>query len=90
MPTPEENAALARNIASFEAMRDELEKQHLGKFVVFHEGQFVGSFDTLDNAAREAVSKFGHGPYLIRRVGDPASIPLPASVAYQPQRHAVR
>ena len=84
------NDPLAKDIAAYEARKPQLEKEHLGKFVVFHNGEFIGSFDTLDNAAREAVSRFGQGPYLIRLVGEPGHIPLPASVAYQPLRHAVR
>ena len=81
---------LSRDIAAYEARREQLEKEHAGKFVVFHNGDFVGSFDSLENAAHEAVSKFGRGPYLIRRVGDPSVIPVPASVAYNPIGHAVR
>jgi hypothetical protein len=74
---------LAKDIAAFERMRAELEAQHLGKFVVFHDGKFIGSFDTLDNAAHEAVIKFGQGPYLIRKVGEADNMPMPASVAYR-------
>jgi hypothetical protein len=50
---------------------------------VFHGGQLVGSFDNLDNAAHEAVTRFGRGPYLIRRVGDPTSMAIPTSVAFR-------
>lgn len=75
--------ALETEIAAFERRFDELEKHHKGKFVVFHGEEMVGAFDTFDNAAREAVSKFGRGPYLIRQVE--ASPPImPASVMYQP------
>jgi len=83
------NDPLAKDIAAFEAKKADLEKEHSGKFVVFYDGDFIGSFDSLENAAREAVARFGRGPYLIRRVGDPTSMSLPASVAYQPL-HAVR
>ena len=89
MVTLAKSAALARDIEAFEAKRDELETAHFGKFVVFHDGEFIGSFDTLDNAAREAVTRFGRGPYLIRKVGRPTSMPMPASVAYQ-VLHVVR
>ena len=75
--------ALETEIAAFERRLDELEKHYKGKFVVFHGEEMVGAFDTFDNAAREAVSRFGRGPYLIRQVG--ASPPImPASVMYQP------
>jgi hypothetical protein len=71
--------ALETEIAAFEAQKAALEQHHKGKFVVFHGGDFVGAFDTFDNAAREAVSRFGRGPFLIRQVGvEPPSIPASA------------
>lgn len=75
--------ALETEIAAFERQREALEKHYSGKFVVFHADEFVGAFDTLDNAAAEAVRRFGRGPYLIRQVGAPP-VALPASVLYRP------
>jgi hypothetical protein len=75
--------ALETEIAAFEARRAELEQHHMGKWVVFHGDEFVGAFDTLNNAAAEAVRRFGRGPYLIRQVGAPP-VSLPASVLYHP------
>jgi len=77
-------ASLKDNIAVFEAQQNELEQRYLDKFVVFYNGEFVGSFDTFDAAGREAVARFGDGPYLIRQVGFPTTLPMPASVAYMP------
>jgi hypothetical protein len=82
-PAREQEMALETEIAAYERLHDELEKHHQGKFVVFHGEDFIGSFDTLDNAAAEAVRRFGRGPYLIRQVGRPP-ITLPASVLYRP------
>jgi hypothetical protein len=75
--------ALETEIAAFERQRGELEKHYRGKFVVFRGEDLVGAFDTFDNAAREAVSRFGPGPYLIRQVGAPPPV-MPASVMYRP------
>jgi len=75
--------ALETEIAAFEAQREELEKHYTGKFVVFHDDEFIGAFDTLNNAAAEAVRRFGRGPYLIRQIGAPP-VTLPASVLYRP------
>ena len=86
MSTP---AELEQNIEAYEAMSETLEKHHLHKFVVFHDTEFVGSFDSFHNAAREAVRHFGHGPYLIRQVGAPRRIAMPASAAFRPV-HAAR
>lgn len=73
---------LEAEIDAYEARREELEQHHHGKFVVFHGQEFVGAFDSLDNAAAEAVRRFGRGPYLIRQVGRPP-IALPASIMYR-------
>ena len=86
MSTP---AELEQNIEAYEAMRETLEEHHLDKFVVFHDAMFIGSFDSFHNAAREAVHRFGQGPYLIRQVGAPRRIAMPASIAFRPV-HAAR
>jgi hypothetical protein len=75
--------ALDTEIAAFESRREELEKYHSGKYVVFYGDEMVGAFDTFDAAAREAISRFGRGPYLIRQVGAPP-VAMPASVMYRP------
>ena len=61
-------APFEKNIEAYEAMRETLEEHHLYKFVVFHDAEFIDSFDSLDDAAGEAVYRFGQGPYLIRQV----------------------
>jgi hypothetical protein len=75
--------ALETEIAAFESHQKELEQHHNGKYVVFHGEEFVGAFDTFDAAAREAVNRFGRGPYLIRQVGAPPPS-MPVSVMYHP------
>ena len=83
-----EDEALQRNIMEFDAKSDWLERHHSAKWVIFHDASFVDAFDTFDTAAREAVKRFGKGPYLIRQVGHQATMRIPASVAYRPV-HAV-
>ena len=73
---------LDRQIAAYEARRDELERDYHGRHVVFHDGELFGDYGTLDEAADAAVQSFGRGPYLIRQVGAPETITLPASVLY--------
>jgi hypothetical protein len=75
--------ALEADIRGFEARRTELEQAHNGKFVVFYGGEHVGTWDTFNAAAADAVKRFGRGPYLIRLVGGPP-VALPASVLYRP------
>lgn len=76
-------AELKDEIAAYEKMRADLEAAHLGKFVVVHDRAVIGTYDSFDAAAREAVHRFGRGPYLIRQIGAPP-ITLPASVMYHP------
>ena len=74
---------LKDEIAAFESMRNELEMEHLGEWVVVHERKLVGTYESFEEAADEAVRRFGRGPYLIRKIGDPP-VTLPASVLYRP------
>jgi len=74
---------LLDEIAAFENMKDLLETKYLGKWVIFQNEKFVGDFESFEDAAAEAVSRFGRGPYLIREVGA-APMTLPASVLYRP------
>ena len=69
-------------IAAYETMRDDLEAHHMGRWVVVREGKVIGTYDSFENAASDAVSRFGRGPYLIRQIGAPP-ITLPASVMYR-------
>jgi hypothetical protein len=79
-------AELRDEIAAYELMHADLEAAHLGEWALVHDRQLVGTFDSFDKAAREAIRKFGRGPYLIRQVGA-ASLTLPASVLYHPVPH---
>lgn len=74
------------DIAAYNVMRQELETNHTGKWVLFHDRILVSMHDSFEAAAEEAVRKFGRGPYLIRQIGAPPVV-LPASVMY-PLIHA--
>lgn len=76
-------AELRDDIAAYDTMRADLESDCLGQWVLFHNQRLEGKFDSFDKAARDAVHRFGRGPYLIRQVGA-GSITLPASVMYHP------
>ncbi len=75
---------LQQELDTYESMKEDLLKHYLGKYVLIHDDQFIGSFDSFDNAAKEAVKQFGKGPYLIRQVGKDPVMAMPASVAYRP------
>jgi hypothetical protein len=62
-------------------MREKLETEHMGKWVLLHQEKLVNIYDSFDAAAEDAVRQFGRGPYLIRQIGAPP-VTLPASVMY--------
>ena len=74
---------LSSQISAYEAMRDTLETDHFGKWVVFRGGELVNTYESFKEAAEEAVRRFGRAPYLIREVGAPP-FTLPAFVLYRP------
>ena len=77
-------ADIKDNIAAYEVMRSDLEAQYPGDWALVHDQKLIGTYQTFDDAAQDAVSRFGRGPYLIRQIGAPP-VRLPASVMY----HAV-
>ena len=62
-------ADIDSEIAAYEAMREQLEAEHTGRWVLFHDRQLIGLYDTFEAAAEDATRRFGGGPYLIRQVG---------------------
>ncbi len=76
-------STLTKEIQAYEAMLEKLETDHFGKWVVFHDEELEGIYESFDEAAQESIKKYGRGPYLIRKVGE-APITLPASVMYHP------
>ncbi len=72
---------LLKEIAAYDQMRDVLETQYLGKWVVIRDGEIQASCESFGDAARNAVKKYGRGPYLIRQVGR-GPITLPASIEF--------
>lgn len=84
MTPDQQREQLDREIAAFALSRESLLAHHMGKFVVFQGEELRGAFDTFNTAARFALAEFGQGPYLIRQVGAPESMRMPASVAFRP------
>ena len=76
-------AKLSEEIAAYERMRNELETDYLGLWVVVHDEELIGTYESFQTAAETAVERFGRGPYLIRRVGEPP-MTLPASLRFRP------
>jgi len=75
-------APLKDDIEAYEAKKTELEKDHLGEWTVFHGKILIDIYPDFETAAKDAVAKYGRGPFLIRQVGAPPVV-LPASVMYR-------
>ena len=74
---------LSKEIAAYERIRDALETDHFGEWVLVQDEKLVEIYSSFEEAAQDAVERFGRGPYLIKRVGEPP-MTLPASVLYRP------
>lgn len=81
-------SVLEKDIAAFEQMRTELERDHPRAWVVFHDGAYVDAYSDFEAAASDAVNRFDEGPYLIRQVGAPATVRLSGGLIFTPS-HAV-
>ena len=78
---------LEKEIAAYKSMLSVLEKEHFGKWVVFHNEKLAGSYETSHDAANDAMERFGRGPYLIRQVGLQPTVVWRPFIVYKP-RHA--
>ena len=75
-------ATLDDNIAVYDKMREHLEAELFGKWVIFYNEELAGSYDDFEDAAVDAIKRFGRGPYLIREVGK-GPLQLPPRLWYQ-------
>ena len=74
---------LQDDICAYDRMRDTLETEHFGRWVLIYNRELIDSFDDFQKAAEVAVERFGRGPYLIRKAGE-GPISLPVSTLYVP------
>jgi len=70
---------LDSEISAYDDMREDLEAHHLGKWVIVHDRQLIGDYESMETAAEEGVRRFGRGPFLLRQVGAPP-LTLPVSL----------
>ena len=78
---------LAQERKLYEQLRPGLEAKAKGQWALIRDKELVGTFPTFESAAKEAVRRFGRGPYLIREIGAP-DVTLPASVVYSAVENA--
>lgn len=73
---------LDREIAAYNLKRAYLESNHCDEWVVVHDGEIAGIYKEFEDAAEDAIKRFGCGPYLIRQVGEPPLF-MPPYVPYK-------
>ena len=63
----------------FDEHIEQFRSQYAGKFVVIKLQEFVGAFDTIDEALAEGAGRFGLDSFLVRHIGDvPREVSVPA------------
>lgn len=76
-------SVLRREIDAYERIQDHLEANHFRKWVVVHDEEFIGAYESFEDAAIDAAKRFGRGPYLIRQVAAPPTvISIPTVLGY--------
>ena len=63
-------ATIKDDLAVYEQMRNDLELDHTGEWVLIYDRELIKFFAEFQAAASYAVQKYGRGPYLIKRVGE--------------------
>ena len=61
---------LDTELATFEKIKADLLRNHSGKFALIKGENFVGAFDTPDNAYAEGVGLYGRDPFLVKRIAE--------------------
>jgi len=64
----ESRMPLETELAAFEKMKAELLKNYDGKFALVHGQDFIGAYDTAENAYSEGVKRFGREAFLVRKI----------------------
>lgn len=61
---------LEQELATFETMKPDLLLNHNGKFALIKDAQFIGAFDSAENAYSEGVHRFGRDSFLVKHIGE--------------------
>ena len=70
---------LDAEIAAYTRLQAKLEAEHMGEWVVFHQGEPAGFFRSFEEADIGSAERFGAAPCLIRKIGAGPRI-LPSSL----------
>jgi len=59
---------LEKELATYEKMKADLLKTYEGKFALIHGENFLGAYDTAENAYTEGVKRFGQESFLVKQI----------------------
>jgi hypothetical protein len=59
---------LEKELATYEKMKADLLKTYEGKFALIHGEDFLGAYDTAENAYTEGVKRFGQESFLVKQI----------------------
>ena len=60
---------LAEEQAFYDQNSNKLLMQYPNRHLLMHGAQLIGDFESLDEAVKEGVRRFGRGPFLVRQAG---------------------
>jgi hypothetical protein len=62
--------ALEKELAQFAKIKPDLLKNHEGKFALIHGEDFLGAYDSAENAYTEGVRRFGRSSFLVKKISE--------------------
>jgi len=62
------SGVLKKELEAYERMKGELLEKYRGKVVAIKDGELVGIYDSVEDAFRDIVERYGLVPVLIKRV----------------------
>lgn len=70
------SAVLEKELAKYEAVKNELLGTTEGKYVLIRNDEVAGAFDSFPDAVRAGYQKYGNVPFLVKQV---AATEMPAN-----------
>jgi hypothetical protein len=60
--------ALEKELELFTKMKPDLLRNHSGKFALIRDEEFIGTYDSAENAYTEGVKRFGREAFLVKKI----------------------
>ena len=64
------NTELEKNKKTYSEMIATLERDHLGRFALFHDGQFIDSYESRSDAYKIGRERYELGNFSLKQVGE--------------------